>query len=66
MATSSQSTARLEPKMRSRKLFDRFKLIRARARTTVGQPPAFKVVADKRNQICARTEKKEMARREEE
>ena len=55
--------------MRKRKLFDRFKLIRARAGATVGQPPTFKVVADKRNQIRARVEKREMAelgRREEE
>ena len=46
-----------------------FKLIRARARATVGQPPTSKVVADKRNQIRARVEKREMAalgRREEE
>ncbi len=47
--------------MRKRKLFDRFKLIRARARATVGQPPTSKVVADKRNQICARVEKREIA-----
>ena len=39
-----------------RKLFDRFKLIRAKARATVGQPPASKVVADKRNQIRVRVE----------
>jgi hypothetical protein len=55
--------------MRKRKLFDRFKLIRARARVTVGQPPTSKVVADKRNQIRAWVEKREMAelgRREEE
>ena len=45
--------------MRKRKLFDRFKLIRARARVTVGQPPTSKVVADKRNQIRARGEKRE-------
>jgi len=69
VATSSQSTARLESKMRSRKLFDRFKLIRAKARAAVGQPPASKVVPDKRSQIRVRVENNEMAalvRREEE
>ena len=69
VATSSQSTARLESKMRSRKLFDRFKLIRAKACAAVGQPPASKVVPDKRSQIRVRVENNEMAalvRREEE
>jgi len=55
--------------MRSRKIFDRFKLIRAKARGTVGQPLASKVVPDKRSQIHVRVENNEMAasaRREEE
>ena len=59
----------MESKMRSRKLFDRFKLIRAKARATVGQSPASKVVPDKRSQIRVRVENNEMAalaRREEE
>jgi hypothetical protein len=47
--------------MRKRKMFDRFKLIRATARATVGQPPSSKVVPDKRSKIRAQAEKKEMA-----
>jgi hypothetical protein len=42
---------------------------RKSTRAAVGQPPTSKVVADKRNQIHARLEKREMAelgRREEE
>ena len=55
--------------MRNRKLFDRFKLIRAKVRASVGQPPASKVVPYKRSQVRVRVENNEMAalvRREEE
>ena len=55
--------------MRKRKLFDRFQADPRKSTRHSGSPPTSKVVADKRNQIRARAEKREMAelgRREEE